>query len=94
MFMKDVIAVRAVQDNHLELEFEDGVKGVIDIRKAIRGFDGVFAPLRNPEFFRQVRLAPELGTICWPNGADLDPDMLYALTAGQPLLVGGERVFN
>jgi hypothetical protein len=27
--------------------------------------------------FRSVRVDPELGTIVWPNGADIDPDVLY-----------------
>lgn len=94
MFMKDVVAVRPLENNCLELAFEDGLKGVIDLSRIIRRYEGIFAPLRDPEFFRQVRLAPELGTICWPNGADIDPDMLYALTSGQPLVVAGERVFN
>jgi hypothetical protein len=34
-------------------------------------------PLRpNPDLFRQVRVDHELGTIVWPNGADMDPDVL------------------
>ncbi|MFM7192421.1 MAG: DUF2442 domain-containing protein [Microcystaceae cyanobacterium] len=41
-------------------------------------FTGVFEPLKNPEYFAQVKVNPELGTIQWPNGADLDPDVLYA----------------
>ncbi len=34
-------------------------------------------PVRNdPALFRSVRVDAELGTIVWPNGADLDPDVL------------------
>ena len=35
-------------------------------------------PLHNdPQLFRKVRVDRELGTIVWPNGADLDPDVLH-----------------
>jgi hypothetical protein len=27
--------------------------------------------------FRQVRVDEELGTIVWPNGVDMDPDVLH-----------------
>ena len=37
----------------------------------------MFEPLREPEEFRKVTVDPELGTIVWPNGADLDPDVLH-----------------
>jgi hypothetical protein len=37
----------------------------------------VFEPVRtDPRFFRSVQVDPELGTIVWPNGADIDPDVL------------------
>jgi uncharacterized protein DUF2442 len=29
------------------------------------------------EVFRSVRVDDELGTIVWPNGADICPDVLY-----------------
>ena len=29
------------------------------------------------ELFAAVRVDPEIGTIVWPNGADLDPDVLH-----------------
>lgn len=40
--------------------------------------DGVFEPLRNPDYFNQVRNNSETGVVCWPNGADLDSVVLYS----------------
>ena len=38
----------------------------------------MFEPLRaNADLFRQVHVDEELGTIVWPNGADMDPDVLH-----------------
>ena len=48
-------------------------------------FDGVFEPLLERANFLAVRVHPELGTICWPGGADLDPDVLHAWVTGRPL---------
>ncbi len=42
---------------------------------------GVFEPLRDPSYFARVRIDPELGTIGWPNVADMAPEPLY--TAAQ-----------
>ncbi len=35
--------------------------------------------------FARVRVDPELGTIVWPNGADVDADVLYAIVSGVPI---------
>ena len=43
---------------------------------------GVFAALRDPIVFNQVTVDHEAGAIVWPNGADLDPDVLYELAHG------------
>jgi hypothetical protein len=38
----------------------------------------MFEPLRHdPQLFQRVRVDEVLGTIVWPNGADLDPDVLH-----------------
>ena len=61
----------------VELTFTDGSVRVVDLEQHLRG--PVFEPLReHPDLFRAVRVDPELGTIVWPNGADLDPDVLYS----------------
>jgi hypothetical protein len=50
-------------------------------------FEGVFSPLKAPDRFAELRVDPDLGTICWPNGADIAPEALYdALLRHPPLL--------
>ena len=82
--LKDIIDVRPLGGHRLYLRFEDGVGGEVDFAARLR-FEGVFAPLKDPAVFAQVRIDPELGTITWPNGADLDPDVLYSEVSGTPL---------
>lgn len=61
----------------VELSFADGSRGMVDLSRWIEGRRGVFAALQNPAFFAQVSVDRAAGTIVWPNGADLDPDVLY-----------------
>jgi hypothetical protein len=82
--LKDIVAVQPLEDYRLQLHFEDGVSGVVDVAELI-SFTGVFAPLLEREYFMRVRVNPEIGTICWPNDADLDPDVLYSLVSGEPI---------
>ena len=82
--LKDIVEVRVLDGYRLYLRFEDGVQGEVNLETMIK-FDGVFAPLKDRTHFEQVRVNPELGTVCWPSGADLDPDVLYARITGKPL---------
>ncbi len=75
--LKDIVSARALDGHRLKIELEDGVAGIVDLIGFIR-FEGVFAPLRDDAEFARVEVHPELGTVCWPSGADLDPDVLYA----------------
>lgn len=60
----------------LRLGFDDGSTREVELEHELWG--PVFEPLRqDPQLFRQVRVDPELGTIVWPNGADMDPDVLH-----------------
>ena len=60
----------------LRLGFDDGTTRDVDLEGDLWG--QVFEPLRRDrQLFRQVSVDAELGTIVWPNGADLDPDVLH-----------------
>jgi Protein of unknown function (DUF2442) len=82
--LKDVVAVEALEPYRLRLVFEDGVAGEVDVARLVR-FEGIFAALHDPASFRAVRVEPDAGTVVWPNGADLDPDVLYAEVTGVPV---------
>jgi hypothetical protein len=74
----DIIAVQALDGYKLHLAFEDGAEGIVDIAQLVK-FTGVFEPLAESAYFAQVTVNPDLGTIYWPNSADLDPDVMYSL---------------
>ena len=82
--LKDIVAVSPLPGYQLDLRFEDGIAGRLNISQLIE-FSGIFEPLQDFDYFAQVRVNPELGTIEWPNEADLDPDVLYALLTGQTI---------
>ncbi len=73
--MRKLKRVIARPDYRLELIFDDGLSGIVDIKSRLCG--PVFAPLLNTELFGSVAI-DAYGAIVWPNGADLDPDALIA----------------
>jgi hypothetical protein len=82
--LQDILTVKPLTDYQLHLQFEDAMEGIVDLSKMIE-FTGVFAPLKDKNFFEGVYVNPELGTIQWSNDADLDPDVLYAAVSGQAI---------
>ena len=82
--IRDIVAVTATRDYHLHLEFEDGVTGEVDVEELV-DLEGVFAPLRDRGEFLKVYVDRETGTVAWPNGADLDPVVLYAKVSGRTI---------
>ena len=82
--LRDIVEARPLGGYRLYIRFEDGVDGEIDLKELVK-LEGVFEPLQDPEEVARVRVEPDSGTICWPNGADLDPDVLYAELTGKPI---------
>ena len=72
-----ISGVRVLGRYLVSLTFTDGSEGTVDLARWIQGRTGVFSALQDPAYFSRVSVHPEAGTIVWPNGADLDPDVLY-----------------
>jgi hypothetical protein len=77
-----ITSVEPLGDHHLRLTFGDGLVRELDLSQVVDA-GGVFEPLRDADFFAQVSIDGVAGTICWPNGVDLDPDVLHG--DGEPV---------
>jgi hypothetical protein len=74
--MATIREVKVLEGFNVELLFSDGVRKVVDLSRYMK--HPVFEPIRkDPGMFRTVYVDKEAGTIVWPNGADMCPDMLY-----------------
>jgi len=82
--LRDVASVQTLPHHRLHVRFDDGTEGVVDVAQLVQ-FTGVFEPLHDSEFFAKTSVNTELGTVCWPNNADLDSDVLYARIADVPV---------
>jgi uncharacterized protein DUF2442/uncharacterized protein DUF4160 len=82
--LDDIVEAKPLGGYRLYLRYADGAAGEIDLAPLLQ-FTGVFEPLRDPEFFAQVRVNPDIGTIVWPNGVDPCPDVLRHHLTGEPL---------
>jgi hypothetical protein len=73
----DIIDVQYESGYSLILTFENGERKKADLKDRLIG--PIFEPLKNIDYFKQVYVDRELGTIAWPNGADKAPDTLYEI---------------
>ena len=72
--------VRAEAGFVLRVLFADGTAGHVDLAELVNGEDaGVFAILRDPGIFAQVRI--DHGAPLWPGDVDLAPDAMHAQVA-------------
>jgi hypothetical protein len=73
--MMRVTAVRPLEVYRISVTFTDGTERAIDVERYLRGpiFDRV---RRDRSFFEAVTVDEDLGIVIWPNGADIDSDVL------------------
>ena len=69
----------------LRLTFADGSSGLVDVGERLRPLRNLSLDLRDPAYFARVFVDHDAGTVAWPNGLDLDPDVLYARAHGIPV---------
>ena len=74
--MVDITEVEVLHDRVVRLLFSDSTSRIVDLAPFLWGpaFEAIAA---NDSIFAQVAVDPDTGTIGWPNGADLDPDVLH-----------------
>ena len=79
-YLIEVMEAKYLEDYKIELTFNTGEKRIVDLE--FRLYGEIFGPLKDKAIFMQFRVDKELGTIVWPNGADLAPYSLYEI--GKP----------
>lgn len=70
-----IIDFEIVASYTLRIRFNDNSVKLINFFPMLRG--ELYGPLRDPDFFNQVRLDIDSGTLVWPNEADFDPATLH-----------------
>jgi len=65
--------VKALKNYQLELTFENNEIKIFDTKPYLD--TGLFRRLKDENFFKQVKVS--FDTIEWPNGIDMDPEVLY-----------------
>jgi hypothetical protein len=65
--------VKPLSDYQLELTFENKEIKIFDVKPYLD--TGLFKTLKDDNYFKMVKVSYD--TIEWPNGVDLDPEVLY-----------------
>jgi hypothetical protein len=88
-----VTAVEHLGARLLRVTFSDGLVRELNFADAL---PGVLATIDDDEVFAGVTVDSVAGTISWPNGIDLDPDVLHgddaSASAIQPQVVREYRL--
>ncbi|MDW7710458.1 MAG: DUF2442 domain-containing protein [Deferrisomatales bacterium] len=80
----DVVGAVYKGGYRIEIEFDDGQKGVVDFSGYLeRG--GVFDRFHDLDFFKGFSVNEDIGTLTWGDELDVAPETLYAEATGRPL---------
>jgi hypothetical protein len=65
--------VKVLDNYELELTFENNETKIFDVKPYLD--TGLFTKLKDENYFKMVKISYD--TIEWPNGIDMDPEVLY-----------------
>jgi len=72
--------VKPLSGYRLELTFENKEIKIFDVKPYLD--TGLFRTLKDDNYFKMVKVSYD--TIEWPNGVDLDPEVLYEKSKAKP----------
>src|SRR3954447_14288256 len=88
-------SVRHVKDHELEVTFADGETRLVPLwDEIVRASGELVRPLRDVSYFEKVTVSSEGGHLEWPNGYDIDPDVLYWLATGTPITLATDTRYH
>lgn len=74
--MAIITSVEVIRGRTVRLGFSDGSVRLVDLAPFLWG-PALVCLATDDALFGAVAVDPVAGTIVWPNGADLDPDVLH-----------------
>jgi len=78
--MRRVSAVKVLGEYRLDLTFDDGTSGIVDLSSLVG--QGVFSLWLDYHVFERVRIGT-VGELVWADQVDLCPDALYLKVTGK-----------
>lgn len=71
----EIVEAKWIKGYVIQVTFSDLKRATLDLKKYLGR--GIFKELASIEKFKRFKVDAELGTIVWPNGADIAPEVLY-----------------
>ena len=80
--LRRIVAVAAVAPQKLRIDWDNSAQTHVDVSDLIETFRA-YAPLRDPELFRQVGVGEHGTDIVWSDDLDMGADTLWRLAQEQ-----------
>jgi|SRR3989344_7185383 len=74
-----VVKVEYAGEYKLKILFSNKKTKLVNLEDKVKNAKGIFLPLKDLDYFKKVALDDCHLSICWPNGADICPDVLYSM---------------